>query len=388
VDVKGYQGLVTNISTSNLPIVLPRYTYSYIGTPDRLGGRLSVDTGLFNVYRETGTNTRRANLTVNWERPFQGPLGDLWKISLHNDAIAYNASQFNEQPNFSPTRSIDSARAQPAAAVDVNWPWTRDAGAWGVQLIEPKLQVIVSPRTGDSQRTLYPNEDSLAFEFTDANLFGFNRFLGVDRLEGGSRLNAALHSAWYAGGTVFDGLIGQSYQAGTDSLFPVSSGLHDTVSDIVARASFAPTRWLDFTYRTRLDKQSFNTRMADATTSIGTDKFRLTGGYLYSTFTPYYFYDQAAPPPAGNGFYTPRNEITAGVSSRWERYRFSMSARRNLTTNQMIYYGASAAYEDECFIFDIRFSRRYTSLLNDHGSTALLFFFTFKTVGQVGYRAI
>jgi len=160
------------------------------------------------------------------------------------------------------------------------------------------------------------------------------------------------------------------------------------VSDIVARATISPTRWLDVTYRTRLDKRSGRTRMADATIGIGTEKLRLVGGYLYTTFDPFYFYDTPRPVPAGSGYFSPRNEVTAGLTSRWEHYRFSLMARRNLTTNEMINYGASAAYEDECFIFDIRFTRRFTSLLNDHGSTALLFFFTFKTVGQVGYRAI
>ena len=171
-------------------------------------------------------------------------------------------------------------------------------------------------------------------------------------------------------------------------MFPTSSGLHDTVSDIVARATFTPTPWLDLTYRTRLDKQSFNTRMADASVSIGTDKLRLVGGYLYSTFDPFFFYDTPRPIPTTSGFFAPRNEITASVTSRWDHYRFSLTARRNLTTNQMIYYGATAAYEDECFVLDLRFTRRYTSLLDDHGSTALLFYFTFKTVGQFGYRAI
>ena len=71
-----------------------------------------------------------------------------------------------------------------------------------------------------------------------------------------------------------------------------------------------------------------------------------------------------------------------GCPASWGHYRFTPSARRNLATNQMIYYGATAAYEDECFILDVRFTRRFTSLLNDHGSTALLFFFTFKTIGQ------
>ncbi len=388
VDVKAYQGLVSEISTAKLPVVLPRYVYSYIGTPDSLGGRTSVDTGVFNVLRDDGTNTRRANLTVNWERPFQGSFGDLWKVTLHGDSAAYDASQFDEQPNYGLRHNVDTAQAQVGVAVDFSWPWMRDSGKWGTQLIEPKLQLVVQPRTGDSQLAKIPNEDSLSFEFSDANLFGFNRFEGIDRLEGGTRLNAALHGAWYLGSTLFDGLIGQSYQTAQDNLFPESSGLHDTVSDVVARVSFSPSPWLDLTYRTRLDKTSFNTRMADATISLGTDRLRLTGGYLYTTFDPFYFYDTPQPIPTTSGYFEPRNEATAGLSSRWGHYRFSLSARRNLATNQMIYYGATAAYEDECFILDVRFTRRYTSLLNDHGSTALLFFFTFKTVGQVGYRAI
>jgi LPS-assembly protein len=264
----------------------------------------------------------------------------------------------------------------------------RDGGTWGTQLIEPKLQLVVQPRTGDSQLAKIPNEDSLEFEFSDANLFGFNRFNGVDRLEGGTRLNAALHGAWYLRGTLLDGMVGQSYQTGTDNLFPAGSGLHDSVSDIVARASFSPAPWLDLSYRTRLDKQTLNTRMGDATMSLGTNKLRLIGGYLYSTFDPFFFYDTPTPPPPTSGFFAPRNEATALLTSGWGHYRFSLSARRNLATNQMVYYGATAAYEDECFIVDVRFNRRFTTLLNDHGSTALLFYFTFKTVGQVGYRAI
>jgi LPS-assembly protein len=388
VDAKAYQGLSTAIVTAKLPLVLPRYIYSYVGTPDRLGGRLTVDTGVFNVVRDQGTDTRRANLSLQWERPFQGLVGDLWKVTLHGDSAAYDASQLNGQPNFGVRHNIDTAQAQAGVAVDVSWPLMRDAGTWGTQLIEPHLQLVVQPRTGDSQLGKIPNEDSLSFEFTDANLFGFNRFQGVDRLEGGTRLNAALHGAWYLGGTFLDGLIGQSYRTDRDNLFPVGSGLQDTVSDIVARLSFTPASWLDVTYRTRLDKQTLQTRLADASVSVGTDKFRLVGGYLYSTFNPFFFFDTASPPQAGSGFFTPRNEVTLAVTSKWENYRFGLSARRNVATNQMIYYGATAAYEDECFIFDIRFDRRYTSLINDEGSTSLMFYFTFKTIGQFGYRAI
>jgi LPS-assembly protein len=284
--------------------------------------------------------------------------------------------------------SNNSALALPQLGVDFKWPFARDGGAWGTQVIEPIVQVILAPQSGDSQLTKYPNEDSLDFEFTDANLFGFNRFTGIDRLEGGTRANVGLHGAWYLGGTTFDGLIGQSYRTNKDNLFPESSGLHDQVSDIVARMSFAPTQWLDLTYRTRLDKTSLATRFIDAVATVGGPKFRLSGGYIYTTFNPYTYYDQAPPPPPGNAYYFPRNEVSLSVSTTWGNYRASGYVRRDLATNQMVDWGGDGIYEDECFIFDFRVFRSYYTLNGVNGSTTVLFLLTFKTIGQFGYRAM
>ncbi|HEY2621764.1 MAG TPA: LPS assembly protein LptD [Acetobacteraceae bacterium] len=387
-DVRFYQTLNEVVASDKIPLVLPRYEYSYFGEPDALGGRLSIDTGAFNVLRSVGTDTRRASLTVNWSRPFVGALGDLWSITLHNDAIAYSANSFNEQPNFGPVSQIEKARAQPQAALDFHWPFMRDSGAWGTQLIEPIAQIVVGPQVGRSQNSKYPNEDSLDLEFSDANLFGFNRYPGIDRLDGGVRANVAFHGAWYLAGTTFDGLLGQSYRTNVDSQFPEASGLHDQVSDIVGRASFAPTDWLNLTYRTRLDHKSFQTRMADALATIGGAKFSVNVGYFYSTFDPYTLFDQPPPPPVGNAFYTPRNEVTVGATSKWGNYRLSSWARRNIQLSQMVAVGADAAYEDECYILDLRFYKRYTSYNGDHGATTALIQMTFKTIGQFGYKAL
>jgi LPS-assembly protein len=310
IDTRVYQSVNNAIISSKLPLVLPRYEYSYVGTPDAWGGRLSMDVTAFNVVRSAGTDTRRASLTTNWSRPFVGPLGDLWKVTLHNDAIGYDASNFNEQPNFGTHSEANTARALPQAALDFRWPFMRDGGAWGTQLIEPMAEIVVAPQAGDSQLNKYPNEDSFDLEFTDANLFGFNRFPGIDRLDGGVRANVALHGAWYLGGTTFDGLIGQSYRTTKNNLFPEASGLHDQVSDVVARASFAPTGWLNLMYRTRLDHSTLATRFADAVATAGVPKFSVSGGYIYTTTNPYTFFDQPAPPPAGNNFFIQRNEIT------------------------------------------------------------------------------
>lgn len=388
LDVRFYQGLNDTIISDNLPLVLPRYQYNYFGQPDAWGGRLSIEAGAFNVVRTVGTNTRRINMTADYSLPFVGALGDVWTVKLHNDAIGYNANDFNEQPNFGTHGNVDAARALPQAALDFRWPFMRDSGAWGTQLIEPMAEIVVAPQVGDSQFNTYPNEDSLDFEFTDANLFGFNRFTGVDRLTGGVRANVALHGAWYLGGTTFDGLIGQSYRTNTDNNFPEATGLHDQVSDVVARATFAPTDWLSLTYRTRLDHRNLATRFADALATVGGPKFSVNGGYIYTTNDPFTFYQQPPPPPAGNQFYVPRNEITLGASSSWGNYHFNGWARRDLQTQQMVGVGADAVYEDECFIVDFRYYRRYTSYNGDSGATVFLIQLTFKTVGQFGFRAL
>ena len=246
---------------------------------------------------------------------------------------------------------------------------------------------------GDSQWNRYPNEDSLDINFTDANLFSFNRFSGVDRLEGGMRLNAALHGTWYLGGTTFDGMIGQSYRAAKDTSFPQWSGLRDPVSDVVARLSFAPTRWLDVTYRTRLDHRTMQTRMADAVVSAGVPKFtderRLHLHLLRPVYAVRSGHPSPATPPAGSAVLPaaqrnhPGRVLDAGATT-------GSAAMRGATSAPTRWWpvGADAAYENECFIFDILLYRRYTSINNDHGSTALLFQFTFKTLGQIGYRAL
>ena len=144
------------------------------------------------MIRTDGTNTRRASLTMNWERPFVGVLGDLWKITLHGDAAAYDASDFNEQPNYGPVRQC---RYRPRPAADGGgFPLAVRARRRCLGHPDDRADRPARRRAADRQQPdddNYPNEDSLDFEFTDANLFGFNRFTGIDRLDGGDRANVA-----------------------------------------------------------------------------------------------------------------------------------------------------------------------------------------------------
>jgi len=386
LDSKFYQSMSDNISQSQLPQVMPRFQYSLFGPRDSLGGRFSFDAGAFNVRRVNGTDTRRGNATLEWERPFTGQLGDLWKVTFHLDTLGYAANDLQLQPNFLAANNTNIVRAQPQVALEARWPFMRDAGAWGAQIIEPIVQVVAGPNVRTWQNRILPNEDSLDLQFTDANLFGFNHYPGVDRLEGGFRANVGLHTAWYLGGMAFDGIIGQSYRTETNT-FPPGSGMNGNVSDIVARATLAPTEWMDVTYRTRMDNKNWTPRLAEAVATFGKPAFRVAAGYIYTDRNPYSYYTSDPKQPQAS-FYTPRNEITIGASSSIGNIRLSGFGRRDLATQQMVAAGASAAYEDECFIFDVRFQRRFTGINNDHGATAVLFQMTFKPIGQLGFRAM
>ena len=385
-----YKGLDASVVDKELPFVLPRYQYSYFGTPDSLGGRLSVDTNDFNVLRRVGTNDQRAGLSVNWERPGVGAYGDVWKLTLHADGVAYNANDLNQLPNFSSVENSSTARGLPTAALELRWPLARDGVSMGSQLIEPIAQLILAPNTGSAGYRNVPNEDSLAPEFTADNLFALNRFPGIDRLEGGVRANIGVHAAWYWGDATFDGLIGQSYRLHKDDTFPSYVGLNGTVSDVVARAYLAPASWFDLTYSTRLDHKTLDVRYADALAGVGPGWLRLNGGYIFTSYDPFFLYD-----PLVNyqtlgygGTTTPRNEVQIGASTHWGRWRLSGYGRRDLETSRMVAIGGEGAYEDECFIFDVKFFRRYTSINGDNGDTTVLFQITFKTVGQFGFHAM
>jgi LPS-assembly protein len=390
LDARAYQGLTSAVSDAKLPFVLPRYQYSYFGEPDAWGGRLSVDTGMFNIVRGQGTNDQRASFSANWDRPWTGQYGDLWKLSLHLDSEVYNATNLDLQPNYSTASSDSRVNALPTAAVEVRLPLLRDAGAnathdWGTQVVEPIVQLITAPVTGLHGYRNLPDEDSLGMQFDDTNLFSLNRFPGIDRLEGGERANVGIHTLWTVDGNRIDSLIGESYRVQSDPAFDVNSGLHGHLSDIVARTTWTPTSWLDLTGRARVDHQNFDIHYAEGLASFGFPALRFSTGYLYTADTPYYELD---PPPPAISPTTPRNEVSASMSTNYGDWRFAAIGRRDLQTNQMVSLGSDAAYEDECFIFEVKYLRRYTSLNGDHGSTTLLFQITLKSVGQFGFHGL
>ena len=379
-----FQGLnKATVNDSTLPLVLPRFTYSYFSQPDALGGRFSLDSTSFNIYRPNGVSDQRFAVGLNWNRPFHDALGQQFVFTAHVDAGVWNARKLDLIPVYGTTNAATTARALPTVALKMNWPFARSLRSGGSQTVEPIVQLIAAPQSGNSVNRNIPNEDSLDYEFTDATLFNINRHQGVDRLDGGARANVGLHANWtFKGDQQLDALVGPSYQAHVDRNQVPDSGLEHAISDFVGRVSYTPATWLDVTARGRFDPKNGNTHFADGLVSVGVPLLRVSGGYTYNSHDIYYYYDNNYRlGPINPNYYVPRNEITLGTSSVWREYSLNTFARRDIERGRMVALGANAGYTNDCFAFHLSYVKRYTTINGDTGDQSILFTFTFKTLG-------
>ncbi|MBK1659772.1 LPS-assembly protein LptD [Paracraurococcus ruber] len=388
-DARAYQGLRSVDDTRQVPYVLPNIYVEKAPREKILGGFLTLDAGILGIYRDIGSESQRIATRARWERPEVDGLGGVWTFKVQTDAIGYRARGQQEPPTNLPdangTRGVGNVRA----AVDWRMPFIRNAGEYGSQTIEPRVQVVTGPRQGP-QRSV-PNEDSVDFEFTDANLFALNRFTGRDRQEGGTRVDTALRSAWdFPNGGQLEGLVGRSYRLDDDFQREnpyANSGLDKRASAWVARMRLAPTPWFDAVTRVRTNgEQPFSTQLSDTSANLTVGPATFSVGYLYSVPLPYLV-------PEVGGRIRSREEVSVGVSGRIGQYwRAGITGRYDLKIDRPVLLSGFAGYEDECFILEGRFIKRFaqdpaTQSLYP-ASTIVLFRIGFKTLGEYFFRAI
>ncbi len=389
-DVRVYQGLRTTDNFDQTPLVTPNAFYEWAPGRKYLGGNLVVDTGLLGLTRPAGPWSQRVTTRVSWDRPMVGGFGEVWTLRAQGDARGLLAR--NQEKLSTPQPGVNGEHVDGNVRLALDWrlPMVRDAGQWGRQTIEPRFQVVTGPSTG--RQTEFANEDSVDFEFSDANLFALNRFTGRDRYEGGTRFDGALRGAWdFPNGGRVEALAGRSFRLNESQQFPENTGLERRWSDYVARVGITPVSWLSFTGRTRLDSQTGQHRQSDivARLDLGRvgplDDVALWGGYLY------------APPFTFAGGEMKRNEASFGVSGAYRtrqggNWRVSAQVRYDVQRQEPVSITAAGGYEDECFILEGRFIRRFATdpVTGGEfaGNTVFLLRVGFKTVGDYFLRAI
>lgn len=362
-----FQNTLTNQEENSSPLILPLIDFNHVSEPDRYGGYSTLDVNALALSRAEGSDTRRLSIRGGWNLPYVAPAGDVYTLSTKLIGDFYNTSSLsvsgqNDTSNF-------AHRLLPQVALDWRYPFVSGRGNV-YQMFEPIASVVVSPYGGNSPDI--PNEDSRNLEFDDTNLFSNNRFTGLDRVEGGPRLNYGLKWGVFGknGGST-SLLLGQSYRYKTDDSFAVGSGLEGDLSDIVGRVHVSPNSKLDIYYRTRLDQSNLESRRNEVDVNAGVPALRLHTRYVY-------FDRQQGSEFAG------REEINGSLSSQINKtWRTSISATRDLVEGELRTMSMNLTYEDECFLFSTNFNRQFYKNNELQPDNSVIFRILFKTLGEV-----
>lgn len=363
-----FQGLGENDNPGQTPIVLPMIEYSQLSKPGRWGSQTSLNAQAVALTRTDGTDTRRLSLGGGWHLPNIGPLGDVTKFSLSARGDLYHRTNM-AVAGSDETDSGFEGRIVPEAKLDWRLPLARQHGNVS-QVIEPLASVIVSPYGGNSSDI--PNEDSLELEFDETNLFNSSRYSGLDRVEGGPRVNYGLKWGLFgAKGGSTTAFLGQSYRLKKDRAIAEGSGLEDHFSDFVGRVNVSPGKNIDLMYRTRIDKSDLSPKRNEVKLSVGPPALRLTSNYL--------FFDRQQ-----DSEFPGREELSGDVTAKLDRFwRTSLSGRYDASNSELRNIGLNFTYECECFVFSASIKRDFYEDRDIRPNDTFLLKLTFKTLGDI-----
>ncbi len=361
-----FQGLRDEDVQDRIPVVAPKLDYAFVSEPLDNGLRYLLDANTQAISRVDGTDSQRLSLTNAVELPYIGPIGDVYtfRASVQTDLYQVDDAVVAGKANADGF----TGRIFPQLSAEWRYPWVRSSGNTR-QLFEPIVALVVGPNGGNPVEI--PNEDSSVFEFDETNLFKPSRFGGTDRVEGGQHVAYGLRTAVFGtGGGGAELFVGQSYQFRTDGTFESGSGLEDHLSDIVGRLSVSPNQYLDLVYRTRIDKDDFNTRRNEAGLQLGGNALRLDANYV--------FLQESTEFPE-------REELNLRLSSALtDQWSASIHTQQDLTNNGgTLSYGGALTYTCDCLIFSAVVNRTFTRDRDIEPTDSIFLRATFKNLGQL-----
>lgn len=371
-----FQGLRDSDDNGEQPIVAPLFDYNVVTEPSPYGGYYTLDLNGMALSRVDGRDSRRLSARGGWTLPYTAPAGDIYTLSATIQVDGYHVGDVDpssEDPDSEgDTETSFEGRVFPQLTFDWRYPFVRRHQGFH-QIIEPVAGIVVGPNGGNPSEI--PNEDSRDLEFDDTNLFEGNRFTGLDRVDGGQRVNYGLRWSLIGdGGGYTSVFLGQSYAFSDNDEFEVGSGLEEQLSDIVGRVQVSPNRYLDLLYRFRFNSDDLDAQRNEVDLRVGPPALNLNLTYAFLGE------EQGVEAEFGK-----REELAATLSSRftdnWSGY---IAARRDLVDDSWLAYGLGLAYEDECFALRGSAVQSFYEDEEIEPETKFLVSVSFKYLGDVG----
>ena len=364
-----FQGLRASDDQDQIPVVLPWLEYQLVTNPEADGSFFTLDASALALTRQDGTDTQRVSVGAGYELPYLSDDGQLFTLRASVRGDGYHVNDLavgNGQPDVNGFEG----RIWPVASLEWRYPFVRQSGSVQ-QVVEPIIMGVISPNGGNPAEI--PNEDSQDFEFDDINLFSENRFPGIDRVEGGPRINYGIRlGAFGANGGRTEVLVGQVYRARVDDTFSPGTGLDAHFSHFVGRVLVSPNEYLDLLYRFRIDNESFALRRSELGFTAGPEWLRVSATYVRLKDDPNLVVDTTEE----------REQLfTSAIVDFGDGWGATGNWREDLTGAGTISYGAGLLYENECIVIEAGVDRSFTENRDVQPDTTFLVTIRLKQLG-------
>ncbi|WP_333587057.1 LPS-assembly protein LptD [Phenylobacterium sp.] len=269
-------------------------------------------------------------------------------------------------------------RGLATAGLDLSYPFFRRFNDKFV-VLEPVAALAASPRARQIQvgidaqgEPVYLDEDSLAFEFDQANLLQADKFPGFDLLEGGLRASiAGRASILWDDGRRASLLIGRSFRDKEINAFSERTGLRTSASDWVVAAEAQPIRGLSVFSRARLDSETFDVRRAETGANLA---FARGSGFFR------YLWDDLD--INGN---KRENLDLGGEVFLTQNWGLSAYGNRDMVQDAWVVRDLGVVYRDDCIRVEVIYRREDTVIGRLGPSEAVAVRLTLATLGEPIY---
>ncbi|MDO8377437.1 LPS-assembly protein LptD [Phenylobacterium sp.] len=375
------QGLRPGDNDRAFPFVGPLIEARWEPQTNIAGGRLRLLGSAVALTREEsplsvapqrlpGLDSRRVTGEVDWRATFTAPAGIRVSPFVNLRGDAYALDDLNTVKGASKTLS----RGLAVAGADITWPFVRRFSDSTV-ILEPIVQIAASPNarqvvvgTSATGAPVYLNEDSVAFEFDETNLFRANKFPGYDLYEDGVRVNAGGRaSVFWDDGRRASLLVGRSFRNQSNDVFSPQSGLRQTRSDWIVAADAQPIKGLSFFARTRLDSDDLTVQRAEAGANLS---MKRANGYFR------YLRDRAN----ANGVKVENLDLGGDIYLT-KHWGLTAYGNRDLVQDAWVIRDLGVTYRDDCTRVDIIYRREDTVVGRLGPTESLAIRLTLATLG-------
>lgn len=341
-----FQGLREDDTSELLPLILPYAEFERVVQDPILGGQLRLQANTAALSRRddgvgpfVGSDAR-VSVSATWRRdaifgpgmifsPFAQARGDLFHVETSED----------EYETF--------GRGLGLLGAEVSWPFMRPGERFDM-IVEPVVMGAWASNDADDPRIV--NEDSLAFELDDSNLFRANAAPNYDLWEPGGRVSAGLRATARArSGESASVMFGRRWREEQAPGFTDQNNLGGETSDWVFQGQVDLGSGFGAETRMRLDDESLKVQRIDLGVRGQVGRF--------SAVARYFNVDESL---VGDPT-QPTTEISANVGVELVRgWRMQFGLTRDLDSDINLRQDIRAIYEDDCTFLEIAYTRSET----------------------------